>query len=276
MKFKLYDKINDKKKLVYLVIIIIILILSYICFFNYNRGLLIEQEQAENYYTDCNVAGITLYGQLYTYLPDDMDEDVTSADDIAYYVKEAEKADNIKAIIMEIDAYGGSPVASEEVANHLKHATKPLVTMIRDVGLSGAYWAATGADIIFASKNSDIGSIGVTMSYVDNVQKNIKEGLTYNQISSGKFKDYGSPDKMLSYEEKQLFQRDVDILHNNFIEAIAENRGMTIEEVIKLADGSSMTGDFALEAGLIDRIGGIYEVKDYIKDLINEDVEICW
>jgi len=37
-----------------------------------------------------------------------------------------------------------------------------------------------------------------------------------------------------------------------------------------------MLGAMALENGLIDRIGGLYEVKEYLKDLIGEDVEICW
>ena len=61
-----------------------------------------------------------------------------------------------------------------------------------------------------------------------------------------------------------------------FISAVAENRNLDIEKVRAMADGSSMMGEMALENGLVDRIGGLYEVKEYIKDNIGEEVEVCW
>ena len=235
---------------------------------------------------DCNVAGIELRGGLITYIPNENMEcsygecyqlvDEVSSEDIVFAIKEAENNNSVKAIILEIDSVGGSPVAAEEVANALKKAEKPTIAMIRDFGISAAYYAATGADIIFASANSDVGSIGVTMSYLDSVNKNQKDGLTYNQLSAGKFKDTFDPDKLLTAEEKQLIMRDVKILHEDFIKAVAENRNLDIEKIRQLADGSSMLGEMALENGLIDRIGSFYEVKGYIKEKIGEEVEICW
>ena len=103
-------------------------------------------------------------------------------------------------------------MAAEEVVNALKNATKPTIALIREGGVSAAYYAASGADIIFASENSDVGSIGITMSYMDNTKKNQAEGLTYNQLSIGKYKDSGDPDKPLTAEEKELFMRDIKIL----------------------------------------------------------------
>jgi len=231
----------------------------------------------------CNIKGIELHGDLYTYLlPSETDEegyvveDVVASQDIAFFINEANKDENIKAIVLEVDSYGGMPVAAEEVANALKDADKPTVALIREAGLSAAYWASTGADIIFASANSDVGSIGVTMSYLDNVAMNEKEGLTYNQLSTGKFKDSGDPNKPLTDEEKELFMRDNQILHDNFVKAVAENRGLGLEKVKELADGSSMLGQMAMENGLIDKIGSLYEVEDYLKQKIGEEAEICW
>jgi signal peptide peptidase SppA len=157
----------------------------------------------------CNVQGIELRGDLVTYIPvssikEDGSQlyDETASDYILAMIEGAESDEEIKAIILEFDSYGGSPVAAEEVANALKRAKKPTVAFVRSAATSAAYWAASGADIIFASSLSDVGSIGVTMSYLDNTQKNNKEGLTFNSLSTGKFKDYGSPDKPLSEEEK--------------------------------------------------------------------------
>jgi len=245
------------------------------------------EETEVGYYEegDCNVDGITLHGYLSTYVTDSGSESTetdnfflleASSEDIAWYIDSSDKDEAIKAIILEIDSWGGGPVASEEVADALKRAQKPTVAFIRSVGTSGAYWAASGADIIFASANSDVGGIGVTMSYIDYAKNNQKEGFTYNQLSSAKFKDYGDPEKPLTYDEKQLLMRDINILHENFVKAVAENRELDLAEVQKLADGSSVLGEKALEQGLIDRIGGYYDVVDYLEELIGEEADTCW
>lgn len=231
----------------------------------------------------CNVSGIELRGELVTYIPvTELDydgnllSDLTASENIVYAIQEAENDDDIKAIIVEVDSYGGYPVAGEEMMNALKKANKPTVALIREGGASAAYMVASGADRIFASKNSDVGSIAVTMSYLDYVKQNQKEGLTYIPLSSGKFKDTGSPDKALSQEEKDLLMRDVNILHQNFVKMVAKNRNLDIKKVEKLADGSTMLGEMALENGLIDQIGGLFEVKEYLKEKIGEDVGVCW
>lgn len=232
---------------------------------------------------NCNVYGVNLHGELITYIsPENYDDDSypiidqTASEDVVYKIKQAEMNNNIKAIILEVDSYGGWPVAAEEVANALKKVQKPTIALIREGGVSAAYWAATGADIIFASKNSDVGSIAVTMSYLDYVKQNQKEGLTYNQLSSGKFKDAGDPDKPLTAGEKELLMRDLEILHNNFVKAVAENRNLDLEKVESLADGSTMLGEMALANGLVDKIGGMPEVEKYLSEKIGQEVEVCW
>ncbi|MEA3344582.1 MAG: signal peptide peptidase SppA [Patescibacteria group bacterium] len=231
----------------------------------------------------CNVSNIKLQGYLITYISNegkneygDLLWDETASEDIVSTIERAEENENIKAIVLEIDSLGGYPVAAEEVADALKRAKKPTVALIREYGTSGAYYAATGADIIFASASSDIGSIGVTMSYLDYAKENEKDGLTYNQLIAGKFKDMFNPDKPLTDEERELIERDLNITHENFIKAVADNRNLDIEKVRQLADGSDMLGQMALENNLIDQIGGRYEVEEYLRNKIGGDVEICW
>ncbi len=242
----------------------------------------IFDSESDSEYGFCNVSKIKLQGELMPYIPnEDKNEDgstavdATSSEDIVDAIEIADNDENIQAIILEINSFGGGPVAAEEVANALKRATKPTVALIRGMGVSAAYWSAIGADVIIASANSDVGSIGITSSYLDNTEKNEKEGLTFNQISTGKFKDMLSYDKPLTQEERKLVERDLKILHENFVTAISENRKIDIEKVRKLADGSSMPGQMALDNGLIDKIGGINEVKNYLAEKIGEEVEIC-
>lgn len=232
---------------------------------------------------ECNVLGIELYGDLVTYISADrIDEagnslyDETASQNIVLAIEDMERDDRVKAIILEIDSYGGLPVAAEEVELALKRSTKPTVALVRNGAVSAAYWSATGADIIFASALSDIGSIGVTYSYVDSSKKDEQEGYTYNSLSTGEFKDYGDPSKPLTEAERELIMRDLNIINDNFIKTVAANRNIDIDQVRKLADGSSMPGELALEYGLIDRIGGMAEVREYLKEKINEEVDVCW
>ena len=159
--------------------------------------------------------------------------------------------------------------------NAIKRMTKPTIAVIRESGVSGGYIIASGADKIYASEISEVGGIGVTMSYLDYTQMNRIDGLTYQQLSSGKFKDTGDPDKILTAEEKVLLMRDVRIMHDAIVKMIADNRGLDIAEVEKLSDGSTMLGLMAKENGLIDGIGDLYSVEDLIMDELGTDLEMC-
>lgn len=290
LNFKLWDPARDKRVFKFIIIVVIFLaaILTIKEEILWDAGYYDELLPGEEAVNDtaaetCNVQGIELHGELVTYIsPADLDADgnlladKVASQDIDFAIQESEKNNDIKAIVLEVDSYGGSPTAAEEISNALKAAKKPTVALIREGGVSAAYWAATGADIIFASKNSDVGSIAVTMSYLDYAKQDLKEGFTYNELTSGKFKDTGNPDKTLTSEEKQLLMRDIEIVHRNFIKAVSENRSLDIAEVESLADGSTMLGEMALQNGLIDKIGGMAEVKDYLKEKIGQAAEICW
>lgn len=238
-----------------------------------------ESSEPEN----CNVYGINLHGEVVTYDSNDAYNDQydviydqTSADDIIWAVNEAQGNDKIKAIVVEIDSYGGSGVAGEEMMTVFKQSKKPVIAFIRNAGLSAAYLAATGAETIFTSNFSDVGSIGVTMSYLQETEKNTKEGLSYVNLSSGAYKDTGNPARTLSEDEKQLLMRDIKIGHEYFVKLVSQNRNLSIEKVKNLADGSSMMGEAALKNGLIDKIGIYPDVKNFLSEKIGVPAEICW
>ncbi len=232
--------------------------------------------------SNCSVLGVNLHGTLLTYIPPKnendsfTDTDVVASEEISYLIRQASEDEKIKAILIEVDSQGGLPVAGEEIADALKQAGKPTVAVIRQSGLSAAYWAISSAGRIFASKNSDVGSIGVTLSYLENVGKNKKDGADYVQLIAGKYKDAGNPDKPLTEEERQLFMRDINIIHQNFIADVAANRDIPVADVSKIADGSSVLGEQAKTLKLVDEIGGLSEAKIYLEDKIGEKPEICW
>jgi len=208
----------------------------------------------------CNIAIIPINGDILPYAGANEDGSgslppSSNPDDVMAAFRAIEADSDIRGILMRIDSGGGSPIAGEIISNGLKNISLPSVSLIQGTGASSAYLIATGADTIIASPFSDIGSIGITMSYVDNVERNNQEGLQYISLTSAKFKDYGAPDKILTASERALFERDLKIYHEQFVKEVAENRGLPIEQVAKLADGSSMPGALALQNKLIDQLG---------------------
>lgn len=183
---------------------------------------------------------------------------------------------NVQGILVRIDSPGGYPVASEVIANNLKTSPLPSVALIRESGTSGGYLVATGANTIIASPFSDVGGIEITMSYVDNWRQNELEGLDYVSLSSAKYKDYLDPNKPLTTEERSLIERDLKIWHDEFVKQVAENRDLPLEDVSKLADGSSMPGALALENMLIDSLGDQETARQWFVDALDLPDEEVW
>lgn len=228
--------------------------------------------------SDCNVLAFSIQGYLSTYSNDKLREELelTSSEDIVYGLMEAQKDPDIKAVMLVVDSSGGDGVAGQEISNALKSVTKPNVAIIRSIGASSAYWASTGAQRIFASNISDVGSIGVTASYLDESQKNEDEGLKYIELNSAKYKDLGDPSRVISKEERDIIISDLEKIHNIFVREVAENRNLEILDVQKIANGLTFVGVDAIELGLIDEIGDIRSGIKYIENLIGEEVNVCW
>jgi protease-4 len=121
-----------------------------------------------------------------------------------------------------------------------------------------------------------VGSIGATASFLNNYEKDKKDGVVYEQLSSGPFKDTFSPDKPLTDDEKKLILRDIQILRDHFVNLVSSYRHQPQDKISALADGSTVLGAQALSNGLIDEIGGTNEASAYIEDKIGEPVNKCW
>lgn len=228
----------------------------------------------------CNVLVSTMNGYLATYTTDataeELETDVVSSEYIVDAIQFANGNPQIKAFMLSIDSSGGDITTGEEIANALKAMDKPSVALIRSIGASAAYWSATGADTIFASRISDVGSIGVTASYLDESRKNTQEGYSYVELTSAPFKDAGVPNRPLSAQEKTAVLSDLKKIHEVFVDDVAANRNLERGKVAELANGLTYLGVDALEHGLVDKLGDLTAATNYIEEQIGEPVELCW
>lgn len=228
----------------------------------------------------CNVAvvkiqgGITTYNDVSTDTSDPSIIDTSGWVDSEHVVAQIEAADassSIDAIVVQIDSTGGSPVAAEEIAGALRRVHKSTVALIRGEGLSAAYWAATGADTIFAAENAEVGSIGVTSSYVDQVKHNTQIGYTFHSISTGEYKDMLNSNKTLTKGEEALVREEIGVMFNNFVNTVSRNRGIAVASITPaLTSGAPFIASYALEHKLIDHIGDKESVRDYLAEKLHK------
>lgn len=221
----------------------------------------------------CNVAVLPIEGEIWPFYGMSYTPLVVTPEMVEASMDTIEDDDSIEAVLLEINSPGGLPVASERIANRLRTSPLPTVGLIGDIGASGGYMVAAATDYLIASPMSIVGSIGVTMSYVEQSKQNEEEGLTYVELNTGKFKDSGSPDKPLSEEERELFQKDLDSLYETFITMVSDYRSIPLEKVREFADGSSFNGVRAKELGLTDEVGGRPEAKTALAKILNLETD---
>ena len=194
-----------------------------------------------------------------------------SSTKIVKKIQELNDDDLVKGVIFEIDSPGGAVVPSKEIGDAIKKLNKPNYAVIRGVGASGGYWIASSTDKIFANEMSITGSIGVIGSYLEFSELFDKYGINYERFVSGDLKDLGSPYRELNDYERMVFQGKIDKIHEYFVKEVAENRGISVEEVDRLATGEIYLGVEAKELGLIDEFGDDEKAVDIMKKELNND-----
>ena len=182
-------------------------------------------------------------------------EAVASADEIIPMITEAKHDDSVKAIVLEVNSPGGSVVASDRIYHALKDMDKPIVVMMGELAASGGYYISMAGKYIIANPNTLTGSIGVISTFPNASGLMDKLGIQMTVVKSGKEKDFGSPYREMTPEERAYWQKVIDETYNSFVEIVAQNRHMPKDKVLKLADGRVYTGKDALKLGLIDALG---------------------
>ena len=140
-----------------------------------------------------------------------------------------------------------------------------------DLAASGGYYVALAGDEIIAHPTSLVGSIGVIALKVNLKDLMTKIGVDWEIVKSGDKKDFMSPFRSFTKEERDLFQNTIDRYHQRFITTITQNRSeLEISQVQLLADGRIFDAEQAKELKLIDHIGYVTDTIQRIKVDLNK------
>jgi len=184
---------------------------------------------------------------------------VIGADTFVEEIRKAREDKDIKAIVIRINSPGGEFRASDMMWREIQLAkeTKPVIASMGDYAASGGYYMAMGCDTIVAQPHTITGSIGIFgMMFDMSAFMGNKLGITFDEVRTGNFGEMYTISRPLTDAERNYWQRNLDDHYETFTSKAAAGRGMTNEDLKKVASGRVWTGAQALDKKLVDVLGG--------------------
>lgn len=180
-------------------------------------------------------------------------------------IKDLQEDTNNRGIILVINSPGGGVYQADEVflalEKYKKETERPVYAYFTSLAASGGYYVGCAADYIMANRNSLTGSIGVIAGqFTDLTGLMEKWGIKSTTIHAGRNKLMGNFNEPMTQEQREIMQSIADECYEQFTDIVAESRGLSKEEVYKLADGRIYTASQAKEASLINSIGTLDEL----------------
>src|SRR5467141_299423 len=194
-----------------------------------------------------------------------------SADKVTTALQAAFKDKNTQGVVLRINSPGGSPVQSQTIYDEMRRLRKkypdvPLYAVVEDICASGGYFVAAGADRIYVSKSSIVGSIGVLMNGFGFTGLMDKLGIERRLITAGERKGMLDPFSPLDEKDKQYVNQLMEEIHRQFIGVVREGRGKRLKETPDMFSGLIWSGEKSVELGLADGFGSLDSVaREVIK-----------
>lgn len=194
---------------------------------------------------------------------------IVDSQQILRQIKAFRDAEAVKAIVVRVDSPGGSVGPSQEIYREIRKTIdkKKVIVSMGAVAASGGYYVAAAADGIVANPGTLTGSIGVIMGFTNFEELMKKIGLSPVVIKSGEYKDVGSPARPMTERERELLESVTRKIHQQFISAIVNGRGLARQDVEAIADGRVISGEDAKELGLVDRLGNYEDAVEWAAEL---------
>ena len=191
--------------------------------------------------------------------------------DVDRTLRQLEKDDDVKAVVVRIDSPGGSALASDLIWHHLMRVRKkkPLIFSVGDMAASGGMYLASAGDLIFAEPMSLVGSIGVVGGKIavgDALEKLGVHAETFaangQKPGAGARATYESLFSRWDEPTKVRVLEGMTSVYELFLSRVAEGRStrgrvMTREKVAESAEGKVFGGLEGKRRGLVDEIGGL-------------------
>ena len=176
--------------------------------------------------------------------------------------------EQLPPIVLKIDSPGGMVAGLDPVLDQIRELAEQtlVVASINGMGASAAYRIASQAGSVFASKDSEVGSIGTYWQLLDYSKAYEKAGVESILLTTGPYKGLGTQGEPLTRQQREFLQETVEESNAAFLQDIMAGREMSEEAVNSVADGRWWSASKAETFGLIDGIGSLADVLQMIRD----------
>jgi len=236
---------------------------------SYNKVSFLDYKKTVKTKSNYSKDKIAILYALGGILPGKGDEGIFS-ESIIKEIKKIKKNKNIKSVIFYINSGGGSAFASDIIHREIEllNKKKPVIVYMSDVCASGGYYIGMPADTLISSKHSILGSIGV-FGVVPDLSGLVKNKLKINIDEIKTSQNIGEINllKPLNKKEKNLVQRGVNQIYDDFLKVVSIGRKMSKEDVNEIARGRVYYGERSKEINLVDILGNM---DDAIKIAANK------
>lgn len=174
-------------------------------------------------------------------------------------LRKLQEDEDVKAVVLRVNSPGGSAYGSEQIwyaISELKKE-KPVIVSMGDYAASGGYYISCNADTIVADPTTLTGSIGIFGMFPNAKGLADKIGVSFDVVKTNQYADFGMLARPMNDGEKGLVQMYVNRGYDLFLTRCSDGRGISKEELDKIAQGRVWTGSTAKELGLVDELGGL-------------------
>jgi protease-4 len=176
------------------------------------------------------------------------------------------KADQVKAVILDINSPGGTTTGGEAMYDAIRRLTqkKPVVATCGTLATSAAYIVALATERIFVYGNTITGSVGVIFQWA-NVTELLKSiGIEVEEVKSGPLKAVPSPFEPTDERAREITREMVEDAKEWFVGLVKKRRDIEPSSVPGLTQGRIYSGRQAVEYKLVDQIGGEREALSWL------------
>ena len=195
------------------------------------------------------LAVVQIQGALYPWKLDSIASSVASLD--------ANPA--IGTILLNVTSPGGTVTGTPEAADAVRAVrdggNTRIVALANGMMASAAMWIGAAADEVYVTPSGEAGSIGVITMYADWSKAYEDVGIKVDVMRTPAKKARFTGIEPLTDEMRQTLEKSLESAYTKFKRAMADNRGIRIDQVEgKFGGGEMLEAQEAVDAGLVDKV----------------------
>lgn len=187
---------------------------------------------------------------------------IPTYDDIRERIIQAVDDPEVKRVMLNIDSPGGRADGVKALSRFIDmtNKVKPIHTYTQGMMASAALWYGTASREVMADEDAKVGSLGAIMIHFEYTEAMKREGVKATVFRTAPLKALGQPYEKLTEQAERHIRKEMQTLHDKFVNGIALNKGLPVATVsTQIATGETFDAPRAKDLGLVDRIVSLDE-----------------